>query len=100
LQKKTMTKRTSLCVAAAVLALAACSGLKDAFSAHAGVVARAGDSELTVTQLGQYIAHSRAPANRDFAGTVANVWVNYRLLAAAAANNDSLSNTKDIDSAM
>lgn len=95
-----MTKRNFFGVPAVVLALAACSGLKDAFSAHTGVVARAGSSELTVTQLAEYMAHSRAPANRDVAGTIANLWVNYRLLALAAIKNDSLSVAKDIDSAM
>jgi hypothetical protein len=97
--KKTM-KRKLLCAAAAALTLGACSGLKDAFSAHTGVVARVGSSELSATQLGEFMAHSRAPAARDVASTIANLWVDYHLLAEAAANNDSLADAKEIDAAM
>jgi peptidyl-prolyl cis-trans isomerase D len=97
--KKKM-KRKLLCAAAAALTLGACSGLKDAFSAHTGVVARAGSVELSATQLGEFMAHSRAPAARDVASTIANLWIDYHLLAQAAANNDSLADVKDIDAAM
>jgi len=93
-------KRTLFVAAIAAIALTACSGLKDAFSAHTGVVARAGSFELTATQLGDYVAHSRAPANREVAQTIANLWVDYRLLAEAAVNGDSLNNPKEIDDAM
>jgi hypothetical protein len=97
--KKTM-KRKLLWAAAAALTLGACSGLKDAFSAHTGVVARVGSSELSATQLGEFMAHSHAPTTRDVASTIANLWVDYHLLAEAAANNDSLADAKEIDAAM
>jgi PPIC-type PPIASE domain len=93
-------KRTLFIAATAAIALTACSGLKDAFSAHSGVVARAGSFELTATQLADYVAHSRAPANREVAQTIANLWVDYRLLAEAAVNGDSLTNPKELDEAM
>ena len=93
-------KRNLLLAASAALVITACSGLKDAFSAHSGIVARAGSSELTATQLADYIGHSRAPVTKDVARTITNLWVDYRLLAQAATDGDSLSDPKMIDEAM
>lgn len=93
-------KRNLVLAASAAIVITACSGLKDAFSAHSGIVARAGSSELTSTQLAEYIGKSRAPLNKDVARTIANLWVDYRLLAEAAADNDSLTDPKRIDEAM
>lgn len=93
-------KRNSFFAAVAALVITACSGLKDAFSAHSGVVARAGSSELSATQLADYIGHSRAPMTKDVTKTIAMLWVDYRLLAQAAADNDSLTDTNAIDEAM
>ena len=86
--------------ALAALVITACSGLKDAFSAHSGIVARAGSSELTSTQLADYLGNSRAPINKDVARTIANLWVDYRLLAQASVDGDSLNDPKMIDEAM
>lgn len=93
-------KRNLFLTALAALAITACSGLKDAFSAHSGVVARAGSSELSATQLADYIGHSRAPMTKDVAKTIANLWVDYHLLAQAAVDGDSLSDPKAMDQAM
>src|SRR6478672_11146142 len=93
-------KRNLVLAASAAIVITACSGLKDAFSAHSGVVARAGSSELTATQLADYLGNSRAPVNKDVARTIANLWVDYRLLAAAAVDGDSLADVKEIDEAM
>lgn len=93
-------KRNLFLAASAALVITACSGLKDAFSAHSGVVARAGSSELTSEQLANYMANSRAPINKDVARTIAALWVDYRLLAQAAVENDSLTDEKAIDEAM
>lgn len=93
-------KRTFALAAAAALALTGCSGLKDAFSAHTDRVARAGGTELTVTELGSLLGSSRAPVRKDIAKSIANVWVDYQLLGVAAANNDSLVDSKMIDEAM
>ena len=93
-------KRNLFFAALAALVITACSGLKDAFSAHSGIVARAGSSELTSAQLANYIGNSRAPVNKDVAKTIANLWVNYRLLAEAAANGDSITDSAAIDEAM
>lgn len=93
-------KRNLIFAALAALAITACSGLKDAFSAHSGIVARAASSELTSTQLADYLGNSRAPVNKDVARTIANLWVDYRLLAQASVDGDSLSDPKMIDQAM
>src|SRR3979409_2756507 len=86
--------------AAAAFTLSACSGLKDALNAHTDWVARAGSAELTVAKLGTLLGKSRAPIRKDIAKSIANVWVDYQLLGAAAARNDSLADPKDIDEAM
>jgi hypothetical protein len=83
-------KRTFAVAAIAALTVSACSGLKDALSAHTDWVARAGSTELTVTQLASLLGKSRAPIRKDIAKSIANVWVDYQLLGYAAAHNDSL----------
>jgi parvulin-like peptidyl-prolyl isomerase len=95
-----MKKHALVLTAAAVTLLSACSGLKDALSAHTDRVASAGDAELTVPRLGQLLGKSRAPIRKDIARSVASVWVDYQLLGLAAANNDSLNDPKVIDAAM
>ena len=84
----------------ATLALAACSGLKDALTAHVDTVARAGGQELTVQRLSQMMADAKAPARKDVAVAIANIWVNYQLLGEAAAHGDSLASQTDIDEGM
>jgi parvulin-like peptidyl-prolyl isomerase len=93
-------KRNFVVAAAAVLTISACSGLKDALNAHTDWVARAASSELTVAKLASQLGKSRAPVRKDIAKSIANVWVDYQLLGYAAAHNDSLSDSKDIDEAM
>ncbi|MDQ6717571.1 MAG: peptidylprolyl isomerase [Gemmatimonadota bacterium] len=93
-------KRNLVLAASAAFVITACSGLKDAFSAHSGIVARAGSSKLTSAQLANYMGNSRAPINKDVARTIAGLWVDYHLLAQAAADNDSLTDAKAIDEAM
>ena len=93
-------KRTFAVAAIAALMLSACSGLKDALSAHTDWVARASNTELTVTQLANLLGKSRAPIRKDIAKSIANVWVDYQLLGVAAAHNDSLADPKAIDEAM
>ena len=93
-------KRTFAVAAIAALMLSACSGLRDALSAHTDWVGRAGSTELTVTQLANLLGKSRAPIRKDIAKSIANVWVDYQLLGVAAAHNDSLADPKVIDEAM
>src|SRR5712671_2406303 len=97
-------KRTSLLGLALCCAttLAACSGLKDALTAHVDVVARAGSQELSVTRLSDLLGNSKigVPINKDVATLVArDLWVPYQLLGVAAARGDSLADAKAIDAA-
>jgi parvulin-like peptidyl-prolyl isomerase len=93
-------KRQAMFVLAAASVLAACDGFKEALSAHADVVAKAGDQELSVERLAELLGNSQIPLQRDVAKSVASLWVDYQLLGAAAANNDSLTDIKKIDEAM
>jgi len=96
-----MKTRSLLTLAAACTLVAGCQGLKDAFTAHVNVVARAGSQELSVTRLGNLLGHAtlQIPATRDVADVLAGYWVDYQLLAEAAAKGDSLTNQKEIDEA-
>ncbi len=93
-------KRTYAVAAIAALTLSACSGLRDALTAHTDWVARAGSAELSVKQLATFMGKSRAPIRKDIAKSIASVWVDYQLLGVAAAHNDSLPDPKLIDEAM
>ena len=74
-----------------LVALAGCSGLRDALSAHQDVVARAAGQQLTVTQLAGLVAPvKQIPLRRDILLRLAEDWVDYQLLAQAAGRGDSL----------
>ncbi len=87
-------------VAASALTIAACDGLKSAFTAHVDVVARAESQELSVTRFAELLGKSRVPLQKNVAENVAQLWVSYHLLGKAAANSDSLSDPKLIEKAM
>jgi parvulin-like peptidyl-prolyl isomerase len=88
-------------VIAASLALAACSGLKDALTAHVDIAARAGGQELSSTRLAQLMTSGpQIPARKDVAVAIANLWVNYQLLGQAGAHGDTALSEKAIDNAM
>lgn len=93
-------KRNAFLVLAAVGVVAGCDGLKEAMTAHVDRVAQAGSQELSVTRLAELIGNSRVPVRRDVAQTVANIWVDYQLLARAGALGDSLNDPKIVDEAM
>src|SRR5918992_913018 len=96
-----MNRFAPLALTAAVL-LAGCDGFKEAMTAHADVAAHAGSQELSVNRLGDMLATipSNVPLDRDIARTVADVWVNYQLIAHAAAHGDSLNDTEGMDDAL
>ena len=90
-------------IAVAVLALtllSGCEGMRDALTAHTDTAAKAGSNELSAARLAQLIGGSQAPVRKDVIRTVADMWVNYQLLALAAAEGDSLNQPATIDSAM
>jgi hypothetical protein len=96
-----MKIRSLAALSASLLVLSACDGLKEALTAHVDVVARAEGQELSVTRLGDLLGNSRLqiPVTKETAGIVTDLWVNYHLLALAAARGDSLTDTTAIDEA-
>lgn len=71
-----------------------------ALSAHADTVAKAGSEELTVKKLSELLGASKVPLRKDVVRVVADLWVNYQLLAKAGATGDSLNDPKSLDSAL
>ena len=88
-------------VAVACTALTACSGLKDALTAHVDVVARAASQELSVNRLGDLLGNAKiqVPVTRDNAAIVTDLWTGYEQIGYAAAHGDSLNDKKAIDAA-
>lgn len=95
-----MKKIFAIAAIGAALVLTGCDSLKDAMSAHADVVAEAAGQELTVTRLANLMGNSKAPLRKDIAQAITDAWVNYHLVGEAAANGDSLRDTKKVDEAM
>lgn len=93
-------KRSLVLAFAVCVPAVACDGFKEAMTAHVDVAARAGSQELSVTRLGDLLGASKIPLRRDVVQSVADIWVNYQLLARAAAHGDSLNDPKMIDEAM
>jgi hypothetical protein len=88
--------------ASLTFALSACDGLKEALTAHVDVAAKAASQELSVTRLADLLGNAKVPVpiTKENAGIVADLWVNYQLLAHAAAVGDSLTDKKAIDQAV
>ena len=97
-----MNRTSLLVVSLCATTVAACSGLKDALTAHVDVVARAGSQELSVNRLSDLLGKAKlqVPITKDVATLVArDLWVPYQLLGLAAARGDSLGDAKAIDAA-
>ena len=93
-------KRPLVLALAVSVPVVACDGFKEAMTAHVDVAARAGSQELSVTRLGELLGASKILLRREVMQTVADMWVNYQLLARAAAHNDSLNQPELMDEAM
>lgn len=92
-----MTKWMTVLVVAGALAGAACDSLGQAMGSHQDVVARAAGHELTVDEAaGLMAANPRLPATPEVTEIIANLWVDYILLATAAREDSTLSNL-DLD---
>ncbi|HEX2210188.1 MAG TPA: peptidylprolyl isomerase [Longimicrobium sp.] len=77
---------------AAPLALGACSGFGSAMTAHTDVVAKAAGKELSVEDAAQLLAaNPQIPADPQVVRALADLWVDYTLLATAAAEDSTLS---------
>lgn len=93
--------RRLVLAAIAVVATAQLAGCNSgALSAHADTVAKAGSQELTVKKLSELLGASKVPLRKDVVRVVADLWVNYQLLAKAGATGDSLNDPKSLDSAL
>src|SRR5688500_10721405 len=100
LESPFLMNRKLLLVVASVTTLAACDGFKEAMTAHVDYVARVGSQELTVTRLAELVGGAqKIPLSKDVAKAVANLWVDYQLLARAASQGDSVSDPAKIDEA-
>jgi hypothetical protein len=88
-------KSYRLSVLAAVAFAVACGA-----SSNPDVAASAGDQQLSVTRLADILGTSQAPLEKDVARSIAELWVNYQLVGAAAAKGDSLSDKKTMDAAL
>ncbi|HLM69419.1 MAG TPA: peptidylprolyl isomerase [Longimicrobium sp.] len=76
---------------AAPLALAACDGFGSAMTSHTDVVAKAAGKELKVEDAAQLLAaNPQIPEDPQVVRALADLWVDYTLLATAAAEDSSL----------
>lgn len=74
-----------------VLAVAGCSALRDAFSAHAQVAGTAAGQTLTVDRLAHMVGHAqRIPIRPDVLTGVANVYLDYAVFATALGRGRDL----------
>jgi hypothetical protein len=64
----------------------------DAIGAHTGTVARVGQHELTVDRsVEMLVAHPRIPSTTEVVGSIADLWVDYTILAELLAQDTSMS---------
>jgi hypothetical protein len=83
--------RWLLVATAAPLALAGCGGLGEAMTAHTDVVARAAGQEFKVEDAARILAaNPEMPADPSIVQMLADVWVDYTLLATASAEDTTL----------
>ncbi len=96
-----MGRRVALVAVTAGAAMLAGCSLKDAFSGHADVVARAGGQELTVERVAAMVAPvKQIRLQREVIDRVADLWVDYQLLGQALAGGDSLLDSATVAQAM
>lgn len=76
-----------------VLSITACDSFGQAMTSHTGVVARAAGHEFSVEQATQLLTPAvRIPAEAEVVDALANLWVDYTLLATAAMEDSTLQN--------
>jgi hypothetical protein len=86
-----MTRTVAFVALAGAVTLTACDSIGQAMSSHTDVLARAGGHELTVDDAADMLAaHAHIPAQPEVIDAVANLWVDYILLATAAAQDSTL----------
>ena len=84
-----------LSVLAAVAFAVACGA-----ASNPDVAATAGNQQLSTAKLAEIVGSSQAPLEKDVARSIAELWVNYQLVALAAAKGDSLTDPKVMQDAL
>src|SRR5687767_6795185 len=81
----------SVAVAATLATSTACDSFGQAMSAHKDVLARAAGHELSIDKAASLFAlNPRIPPQPDVVNAIANLWIDYTLLATAATKDSSL----------
>jgi len=81
----------ALIAAAGVFSLSGCGDLGQAMTAHTDVVARANGKELRVEEAAEMLAlNPQIPAEAQVVRALADLWVDYTLLASAVAEDSTL----------
>lgn len=92
-----MRKMIGFAALAAAVSFAACDSFGQAMTAHTDLLARADGHELTIDEAASLLAQSPAvPAQREVVDAIANLWVDYTLLA-TVASQDSTLETVDVE---
>jgi hypothetical protein len=92
-----MTRIVALAALTGTVALGACDSVGRAMSSHTDLVARAAGHELTADRAAELLApHTHIPAQSDVVDAVANLWVDYILLATAVSRDTTLA-TLDLE---
>ncbi|HUF51031.1 MAG TPA: peptidylprolyl isomerase [Longimicrobiales bacterium] len=90
-----MSRFVALAALASALTITACDSFGQAMTSHTDVLARAAGHELTVEQVVNMLAPAtQIPAQAEVVDAVANLWVDYILLATAASKDSTL---QDLD---
>jgi hypothetical protein len=88
-----MRRFVAFAAIAGAITLTACDGLGRAMTAHTDTLARAAGHELSVEQATNLLAPAtRIPAQEDVVQAIADLWIDYTLLATAAAQDPTLAN--------
>src|SRR5437868_2256390 len=87
-----MKKSVAFVALAATLATStACDSFGQAMTSHQGVLARAAGHELSVDKAaGLFALNPRIPPQPDVVNAIANLWIDYTLLATAVAKDSTL----------
>jgi hypothetical protein len=81
----------SVAVAATLATSTACDSFGQAMSAHKDALARAAGHELSIDRAaGMFSLNPRIPAQPDVVNAIANLWIDYTLLATAVAKDSTL----------
>ncbi|HET9438572.1 MAG TPA: peptidylprolyl isomerase [Longimicrobiales bacterium] len=81
----------TVAVAATLATSTACDSFGQAMSAHKDLLARAGGHELSIDKAASLFAlNARIPAQPDVVNAIANLWIDYTLLATAVAKDSTL----------